>query len=146
MRYLHHRPASKANKDHKEPAGNQTEGPDTVSHGNTETILGNPAVCRVHGTFVRGNILVGLLGVDLVEGAGGNRGRVHADYMERRLGTFRTILRLGDLEIPNAGDTGNPGGAQNRVRLTVQGSQVGGGRVGRKQENGFLRQNVSETP
>lgn len=135
---LHHSPAGKADENHKEPAGDQTECPDTVTHGDAETVLRDPAVCRVHGALVRGNILVGLLGVDLVESVGGNRGGVQADDVERRLGAFGAILCLRDLEIPNTGDTGHPGRAQNRVRLAVQGCQVGGGRVCGKQKNGFL--------
>lgn len=113
--YLHHRPANKTDKNHEEPAGNQAKGPDSVAHNKTEAVLGNPAIRRVQGTVIRGNILVGLLGVDFIDSAGGDGGRIQADNVEGSLGTFRAILRLRDLEVPDAGNTRDPGRAKNRV-------------------------------
>ena len=115
MGYLHHRPANKTDKNHEEPAGNQAKGPDPVTQNKTEAVLGNPAIRRVQRTFIRGNILVGLLGVDFIDSTGGDGGRIQADNVEGSLGTFRAILRLRDLEVPDAGNTRDPGRAKNRV-------------------------------
>lgn len=130
--YLHERPANKADEDHEEPAGNQAESPDSIPHRNTEAVLGNPAIRRVQRTLIRGNILVCLLGVNFIDGAGGDGGRVQGDDVEGSLGAFRTILRLRNLEVPDAGNTGDPGRAKDRVGLAVQVSKVGGGWVGRE--------------
>jgi hypothetical protein len=116
----------------------QAESVDTVAQGNDESVLGDPTVHRVHGTLVSGNILVGLLGVDLVDGVGGNSGRVQADDVKRGLGALGSLLGLGDLEVPKARCAGDPGRAENLVGLAVQVTEIGRGRVGREQEDGLL--------
>lgn len=92
----------------------------------------------MHSTLVSGNILVSLLGVDFVDGVGGNGSRVQADDVKRSVGALGSLLSLGDLEVPKARCAGDPGRAENLVGLAVQITEIGRGRVSGKQEDGFL--------
>lgn len=92
----------------------------------------------MHGTLVNGNILVSLLGVDLVDGVGGNGGRVQTDDVKRSLRALGSLLGLGDLEVPKARCASDPGRAENLVGFAVQVTEIGRGRVSGKQEDGFL--------
>jgi hypothetical protein len=47
-------------------------------------------------------------------------------------------LGLGDLVVVDGGSPGRPGGAENAVLLAVQQTEVGRGRVGGEEEDGFL--------
>lgn len=102
-------------------------------------VLGEPAVGGVHGTLVGLDLLVGLLGVNLVQLLGGDGGGVHVDNVERSGETLLTLgLGLGQFEVEDGGGTGGPGGAENALFLTVQQTKVGGSRVGREEKDGFL--------
>lgn len=88
-------------------------------------------------TLIWLRLLVGLLRVNLVDGLGGDGGGVQVDGAQ---GGWRasTSLLLGELVVLHRRRTGGPSGTQDLVGLAIQVSQVGGGRVGRKQEDGFL--------
>lgn len=88
-------------------------------------------------TLVRRDLLVGLLGVDLVDGLGGDGGGVQVDGAEGSRGALAGLL-LGNLVVLNGRRAGGPGGAENLVGLAVQVSEMGGGRVGREEKDGFL--------
>jgi hypothetical protein len=80
--------------------------------------------------------------VDLVEALGGDGGGVHVDDVQ---GGGKTLLAFGlglrDLVVVDGGCASGPGGAENAVLLAVQLGEVGGGRVGREEENRFLDRN-----
>lgn len=135
---LHHRPANETDEDHEEPAGNDAESVDSIAQRDVESVLSDPSICWVQVTLVSGNIEVGLLGVDIVDVSSGNSGRVQVDHMKRRGGTFRSILGLGNLEVPITGGACSPSRAKNLVFLAVQVTQIRRSRVGREQKNGFL--------
>lgn len=79
----------------------------------------------MESALVDGDILVGLLGVDLVDGLGGNGGGVQVDVAEGSRGTLLANSRLlGDLVVLNGGSAGGPGGAQDLVGLAVQVSKL----------------------
>ena len=80
----------------------------------------------MESTLVEGGLLVGLLGVDLVDGLGGDGGGVQVNVVERSRGTLlANRWLLGDLVVLDGGSAGGPGGAQDLVGLTVQVSEVG---------------------
>lgn len=135
---LHHRPANETDEDHEEPAGNDAEAVDSIAQRDAESVLSDPSICWVQITLVNGNIEVGLLGVNIVDVSRANSGRIHVDNMKRRGGAFRSILGLGNLEVPNTRGAGSPSRAKNLVFLAVQVTQIRRSRVGRKQEDGFL--------
>jgi hypothetical protein len=47
-------------------------------------------------------------------------------------------LGLGNLVVVDGGGTGGPGSAENALLLAVQQTEVGGGRIGREEKDGFL--------
>lgn len=73
---LHNGPANIADEYHKGPARDHAETVDTISQSNVKVVLGKPTVSRVQSALVSGNILVGLLGMDLVDVLGGNSGLI----------------------------------------------------------------------
>jgi hypothetical protein len=94
----------------------------------------------VKSALVSRLLLVGLLGVNLVDRLGGYSCRVEEDSVE---GGGRALLAdlSRDLEVPDGRSTGRPGGAEDLVRFTVQVTKVGRGRISREQKNGFLNEN-----
>lgn len=142
---LHNGPANIADEDHKGPARDHAETVDTISQNNVKVVLGKPTVSRVQSALVSGNILVGLLGMDLVDVLGGNSGLIQMNDMERSRRALSSLLGLRDLEVPNAGCACNPSGAKNLVGLAVQVTKIRRGRVDREQQNGFLSIHKSAT-
>lgn len=136
---LHHGTAEETDADHEQPAGNSAEAPDDVSQRDIELVLGEQAVNGVERTLVRRNLLIGLLGVNLVDSLGSDGGRVEVDGAEgSESALLASRLFLGDLVVLHGWGAGGPGGAQNLVGFAVQVSEVRGGGVSREEEDGFL--------
>lgn len=80
----------------------------------------------MESALVDGDLLVGLLGVDFVDGLGSNGGSVQVDGAEGSRGTLlANSWLLGDLVVLNGGSAGGPGGTQDLVGLAVQVSELG---------------------
>jgi len=122
---LHESPAEDADGDHHEPAGDHAEGEDDISQRHVQSVLCKPAIRGVESALVARDLLVCLLGVDLVDGLRGNGGAVQVDDMQRSSGTRCLSLRLGNLEAPNRGRSGRPNGTEELFLLTVQVAKVG---------------------
>lgn len=93
----------------------------------------------MESTFICGNLLELLLGVNLVELLWGHSGGVHVKDVQ---GSGEALLvdglSLGNLVVVDGGSAGGPGGAENALRLAVQQTKVGGGGVGGEEKDGFL--------
>lgn len=135
---LHNSPAEEADPDHDKPARDGTNGIEDITRGDEEAVLGEPAVGRVEGTRVRGDLLVLLLGVDLVDGIRGDIGRVQPHGVKIDDGMILSKARLGDFEVVDGRATSGPHGAEDLVRFTVEISQIGRGRVSRQEKDGLL--------
>lgn len=79
----------------------------------------------MESALIDGDILVGLLGVNLVDGLGSDGSGVQVNVAERSRGTLLANRGLlGDLVVLDGGSAGGPGGAQNLVGLAVQVSEL----------------------
>jgi hypothetical protein len=134
----HQSSASKADEDHEEPTGDNAETVDDIAQGDKKVVLGNPAVRWVEGTFVSGLLLVGLLGMNLVDVLGCHSRRVQIHDVERCRSTTLAKLSLRNLEVPNGGSACRPCGAQELVRFAVQITKIRGARVCGEQEKRFI--------
>jgi len=136
---LHHGTAEETDTNHEQPAGNSTKTPDDVAKRDVELVLSEPAVNGVERTLVDRSLLVSLLGVDLVDGLGGDGGGVQVDSAERSRSTLLAGgLLLGDLVVLHGGSAGGPSGAKDLVGFAVQVSKVRGGGINREEKDGFL--------
>lgn len=138
-KHSHEGTAEEADTEHEHPAGDGANAVNKVTKGQSEVVLGDPTVGRVESALVSRNLLIVLLGVDLVKLFRCHGGGVHIDDMKgSRKALLVSGLGLGNLVVPDGGSTGRPGGAKNTLRLAVQHAKVGGGRVGGEEEDGFL--------
>lgn len=129
--YSHHGTAEETDTNHEHPARDGTESPDHVTHRDAELVLRNPAINGVESTLVGGELLVVLLGVNLVDSLGGDGGSVQVQVVERSGGALLASgLLLGKLVVHDGGSAGRPGGAEHLVRLAVQITEVRRIRIG----------------
>lgn len=104
---LHEGTAEEADADHEHPAGDGANAVDEVAKGQSQVVLGDPAVDGVESSLVGRDLLEFLLGVDLVELLWRDSGGVHVDDVQ---GGGEALLvdglGLGNLVVVDGGSTG----------------------------------------
>lgn len=137
--YLHDGPAEEGDDDHGEPRGHLGEAPQNVGDRDGELVLGEEAVEWVPVALIRGGLLVLAVNDKLLEGLGGGGGAVQGDIADSGRGSRLVGKGLGDLEVVQRWRADRPRVAKDGFLVAVDGSKLGGVRLGGEDGQGSLR-------